>query len=154
MADLFVKLYKKMLDWEWYQDVNTKVLFLHCLLKAEWYSGSWQGIHYEPGQFITSLPRLSKETGLTIQQVRTALKHLISTGELTDHQQANARVITVLKWNEYQSINRQLTDDQQTANRQLTACKEYKNNKNKRYKRAREKKSDTDYDALAKELMT
>ena len=130
MAEPFIKLYRKMLDWEWYDDVNTFKLFMHCLLRAEWQAGSWHGIHYEAGQFITSLPNLAKETNLSIQQVRTALKHLKSTGELTDNQQGAARIITVVKWGEYQGANRvsnrELTGNQQGANRELTPCKEYK----------------------------
>lgn len=135
MSEAFIKLYKKMLDWEWYDDVNTCRVFIHCLLKANWKSGSWHGISYDPGQFITSLPSLAAETHLSIQQVRTALSHLKSTGEITDYQQANCRVITVNNWNEYQGDNRQSnrrsTDDQQAANRQSTADKEYKEYKEK-----------------------
>lgn len=131
MADNgFIKLYKKMLKWEWYDDNNTKIVFLHCLLRANWESGSWHGISYEAGQFITSLPNLANETHLTVQNVRTALSHLKSTGELTDNQQGSFRVITVVKWSEYQGTNRRtnrvLTDSQQDANRMLTVDKEYK----------------------------
>ena len=155
MDETYVKLYRKLRYWEWYDDVNTCHLFIHCLLRAEWKAGSWHGINYEAGQFITSLPSLVKETGLSLQQVRTALDHLKSTGEITDFRQGNARIITVCKWSEYQGdnrpINRPLTDFQQTSNRLLTPCKEYKEYKNKRiYKRS--PKSGTDYDALAEEL--
>ena len=133
MAEPFIKLYKKMLDWEWYDDTNTKILFLHCLLKANWKSGSWHGISYEPGQFITSLPSLAVETHLSIQQVRTELEHLKSTGEITDKRQANCRVITVKGWSEYQGDNRRsnrpATDLQQTCNRPSTVDKEYKEDK-------------------------
>lgn len=116
----YIKLYRKFIGWEWYQDVNTKVLFLHCLLRANWKPGRWQGMEYKAGQFITSLSQLSKETGLTVMQVRTALKHLKLTGEVTDFQQANFRIITVKNWVRYQAdnkpINKPLTDDQQAVN--------------------------------------
>ena len=130
MSDAFVKLYKKMLEWEWYDDINTKVVFLHCLLKANWKSTSWHGISLEAGQFVTSLQNLADETHLTIQQVRTALLHLQSTGEITSKQQPKCRVITVNNWNEYQGDNRQsnkrITVKQQASNRQSTTDKEYK----------------------------
>ena len=99
----FLKLYTKLLSWEWYDDVNTCRLFIHCLLKANWKSGSWHGIPYEPGQFITSLATLAKETSLTVKQVRVALEHLKRTGEVADLRQSNYRIITVLKWDEYQN---------------------------------------------------
>ena len=140
MADAFVKVYHKLLDWEWYDDANTFRLFMHCLLKANWKPNKWHGIDVEAGQFITSLPSLSEELRLSIQQVRTALEHLKSTGEITDYQQGKCRIITVVKWNEYQAINRQTnrqstgnqqddnriaTDYQQDSNREVTADKEY-----------------------------
>ncbi len=136
MGEPFIKLYKKLLKWEWYDDANTFRLFMHCLLKANWKEGDWHGMTISPGQFVTSLPQLSKETGLSIQQTRTALAHMISTGELTDKAYTKFRVITVNKWSDYQVDNRQLTDNQQTTNRQpnrqSTAIEEYKEIKNKR----------------------
>ena len=116
----YLKLYRKFVGWEWYQDINTKVLFVHCLLRANWKPGSWHGIEYKAGQFITSLPQLAKETGLSVMQVRTALKHLKLTGEVTDLQQANFRIITVKNWDRYQADNRPfnspLTGNQQAVN--------------------------------------
>jgi DNA-binding transcriptional regulator YhcF (GntR family) len=135
----FIKIFRKMLNWEWYTDVNTKTLFIHCLLKANWKPGSWHGHQYDRGQFITSLPSLAKETGLSVQQVRTALKHLKSTGELTDKKYPKFRIITVVSFDKFQSINRQTnskptaksTVSQQATNRQSTAdIRTYKNSKN------------------------
>lgn len=135
----YIKLFRKMLNWEWYTDVNTKVLFLHCLLKANWKDGSWHGHAYKRGQFITSLKSLSKETGLTIQQVRTALDHLKSTGELTSTEYPKFRVITVVSYDLFQSTNKQInnkltsksTGNQQATNKVATTdIRTYKNNKN------------------------
>ena len=113
----YIKLFRKMLNWEWYTDINTKVLFLHCLLKANWKDGSWHGHEYKRGQFITSLPSLAKETGLTIRQVRTALEHLKSTGEVTDKKYPKFRIITVVSYDLFQSTDRQ-NDRKTTGNRQ------------------------------------
>ena len=119
----YIKLFRKMLNWEWYTDVNTKVLFLHCLLKANWKDGSWHGHKYKRGQFITSLKSLAKETGLTIQQVRTALDHLKSTGELTSTEYPKFRIITVVSYDSFQSINKQINNkvtSKSTGNQQAT----------------------------------
>lgn len=126
MADGFIKLHRKLLDWEWYDDANTKILFLHCLLRANWDSGSWHGIKYQPGQFITSLPSLSEETGLTIKQVRTALAHLKKTGEVADKTYSKFRVITVNNWVGYQVEGRQGAGKGQARGRQRAADKEIK----------------------------
>lgn len=126
----YIKLNRKILNWEWYSDPCTRDVFIHCLLKANWQDGKWHGYDYKRGQFITSLPSLASETGFTIQNIRTAIKNLKSTGELTDWHDSKVRIITVVKYDEYQSGNRQSnrrpTGNQQTANRRPTAVKEYK----------------------------
>ena len=129
----YIKIYKKMLKWEWYDDINTKVLFLHCLLRANWEVAKWHGIELQKGQFVTSLASLSKETQLSVQQVRTSLEHLISTGEVTSNQQGKYRIITVNNWCEYQGSNKVsnkvITRCQQDGNKVVTTDKEYKEKK-------------------------
>lgn len=131
----FIKLNRKILDWRWFSDPVTRDLFIYCLLKANWKDGTWHGIEYKRGEFITSLPSLSSDLGFSIQNIRTALAHLKSTGELTDRITNKNRIITVVNYDKYQSANKQdnsqLTGNQQATNRQLTAdirSKEDKNN--------------------------
>ena len=128
----FIKLSHKMLDWEWYGNTNVKVLFIHCLLKANYKPGSWHGIHYEAGQFITSLSTLSKETGQTIRMVRDNLDKLKMTGELTSTILPKGRLITVNNWHQYQTNDkvddREMTSTLTSKPTSNTATdKEYKN---------------------------
>lgn len=155
----FIKLNRKILKWEWYSDPCTRDVFIHCLLKANWKPGKWKGYSYQRGQFITSLPSLASETGFSIQNVRTAISHLKSTGELTDWSDSKVRIITVLNYDKYQSANRLLTDCQQTANRQLTGdqqqyknIKEYKEKKNIGGKAAAPLSGDEERQRLIEEL--
>lgn len=130
----FVKLSRNILDWEWYSEPCTRGLFIHCILKANWKDGSWQGQTCKRGQFITSLQKLSIETGYSVQNIKTALKHLISTGELTSQSTNKYRIITVCNYDKYQVANKQdnkaLTNNQQTSNNQLTTIEERKEIKN------------------------
>ncbi len=32
----YIALHRQMLNWEWYKNTNTKVLFIHLLLKANY----------------------------------------------------------------------------------------------------------------------
>lgn len=138
MAEDFLKLHRKMLKWGWYDDVNTCRVFIHCLLKANWKAGEWHGINYSAGQFITSLETLSVETHLSVQQVRSALQHLIATGELTSNQQGKARIITVNNWNDYQADNKVdnkiVTGCQQDDNKVVTTDKDIKKERYKEVK--------------------
>ena len=130
----FIKLNRKILEWEWFSDVCTRDVFIYCLLKANWKPGNWHGIEYKRGEFITSLPTISEDLGFSIMNVRTALKHLKSTGEITDKTYNKFRVISIKNYDKYQSdnrqANRQLTDKQQATNRQLTADIRTKEDKN------------------------
>ena len=124
MEEGYIKVYRKLLDWKWYKNPNTLSVFMYCLLSANWSDGFYEGVEVKRGQLLTTLPVMSKATGLSIQNVRTAINHLKSTGELTDTSYSKYRVITVLKYNDYQDINSlpnsQLTGNQQATNRQLT----------------------------------
>lgn len=132
----FIKIYRKMLDWEWIKKPNDLALLIHCLLKANWKDGKFEGIIIERGSFATSLKNLSEESGLTIRQVRTSLNHLISTNTLTNKSYSNFRVITVNNYNSYQvsdkEIGKQATSKRQTSDKQATTIEEIKNSKNRK----------------------
>lgn len=117
----YIKVNRSILDWEWYRNINTKVLFLHMLLKVNWKDGKFEGTTVPRGSFISSYPRLCEECNLTINEFRTALKHLVATGEITVSSQSKYSVFTVNNYNLYQDINSQSTDEQQTGNSQATA---------------------------------
>lgn len=130
----FIKIYRKMLKWEWYTDVNTKTLFIHCLLKANWKDGSWHGYQYKRGQFITSIASLARETGLTVKEVRTALKHLERTGEVASWHDNKIRIITVLSYDSFQGMgkqqgNQRASKGQAEGKQGATDIRIYKNNK-------------------------
>ena len=138
----FILLYRQITEWEWYQNPNTFRVFLHLLLKANFVEGSFEGRTVKRGQLVTSLPQLSQQTKLSIQNVRTALSHLKSTGEITDESTRQYRIITICKYNEYQrdnrQINSQLTDDQQTTNRQEAENQQQYNKDIKKEKRKKD----------------
>lgn len=125
----WIFLHRKFLQWEWYDDINTKVVFLHCLLKANWKEKQWRGETIKRGSFITSLHNLSSETGLSVQNIRTCLSKLESTGEINKRSTSVNTLITVINYNDYQDANKVLTNDQQTTNKRLTTTKEYKESK-------------------------
>lgn len=99
----FITLHRKLLNWEWYDDVNTSRLFIHCLLRANHKDNNWRGINIKRGQFISSLSKLASETSLTVKQIRTSLKKLNSTNEVASKGQAQHTVFTINNYDLYQS---------------------------------------------------
>jgi len=126
----FIKIDRGILDWEWYSDINTTRLFIHLILKANWKDGRFQGQEIKRGSFVTSYPKLAEETELTVNQVRTSLSKLKSTGEITVKSQSKFSVITVKNYCLYQDISQanhsQITDKPQTNHSQITTIEESK----------------------------
>lgn len=98
----WIKLHRKLIEWEWYSDTNAKVLFLHCLLKANIKDCNWKGMPIKRGQFFSSYASLSTELGLSIKEIRSASKKLEKTGELTLIGTSNGTMITVCNYVSYQ----------------------------------------------------
>jgi len=103
----YIRVERKILEWEWYKDKNTKILFLHCMLKANWKDGSFMGENIPRGSFVTSLPKLATESGLTVREVRTALEHLKTTGEVTCKTNNKYSLITINNYEFYQADDTQ-----------------------------------------------
>ena len=157
----YIKINRSILEWEWYGNINTKILFLHMLLKANWKDGKFEGTTVPRGSFISSYPRLASECDLTVNEVRTALKHLSTTGEITVKAHAKYSVFTINNYCQYQDINSQTTDNSQSDNTQLTGNAHSINSllttieegkKEKKEKREEEKKKEVPKGTKKKEL--
>lgn len=120
----YIKLYRSLLNWEWYDDINTKTVFLHLLLTVSIADNQWHGITIKRGSRVSSYAVLAKETRLTERQVRTAISHLETTGELTRHKYPNFTVFAINNYDKYQlltdetTVQRQGNDNAATGQRQ------------------------------------
>lgn len=130
MSEGWIKLHKKIIKWEWYSDVNTCRLFIHLLLTVNFEEKKWRGITIPRGSIITSLPNLSADTNLSVQELRTCLSKLKSTCEATCESTQRYTMISITNYEKYQESNTQVnslaTDEQQTSNRRATCTKELK----------------------------
>ena len=106
----WISLYRKFLEWEWYDYPTVKIIFLHCLLSANHKNIKWRDIVIKRGQLVTSYEKLATLNGLTVQQVRTALEKLQSTHEITYQSTSQYSIITVKNYNLYQDSNKAKTE--------------------------------------------
>ena len=98
----WVKLHRKIKDWEYYNDPPTKILFLHLLLSVNHETKIWRGIEIKPGQLLTSVRKLSSETGLSAQQTRRALNNTQKSKQTTQSTTSKYTIITITNWSKYQ----------------------------------------------------
>lgn len=136
----YIKLSRKILDFEWYRDVNTCMLFLHMLLVASYGNVRVQGAEVPRGSFVSSYQKLAAETGLSLQNVRTAVKHLKSTHDLTVNQHGKNSVFTVNSYDLY-LVSNTVTNTELTGNQHGTNTPFFKENKNKIIKERENKRA-------------
>jgi TusA-related sulfurtransferase len=122
----WIKIHRKMTEWEWYDDIITFKLFIHLLLTVNYEDKEWHGILIKKGQIVTSRGHLAKQLNVGDQQIRTALTKLKSTSEITIKTTNKYTIITILNWIKYQQLTNKLTNEQPTTNQQLTTTKELK----------------------------
>ena len=128
----FIFLHRDLLEWEWYQNPEVSRLYIHLLLKANFTDKKWQGNEVKRGQLITSANHLASELKLSVQQIRTSIKKLDSSGYITRHSTSKFTLITVVNYDIMQSpsafankqTNKQTTNQQHSINNQSTTTKE------------------------------
>lgn len=138
----WIALHRKLLDKAiWTESTpEQKVILITLLLMAnhaekEW---EWQGQKYvaKPGQFVTSLPKIVEAcgNGISIKNVRTALKRFEKYGFLADKSTNKNRLITINNWAFYQDKpdgHGRQTGSQVADNRQATGRRVASNNNDK-----------------------
>ena len=125
----WIKLHRQILEWEWYSDNNCFRVFLHLLLKANHKEKRFKGIELKVGSIVTSRDLLARETGLSSQQIRTALNKLISTNEITSVTSSQGTILQIVSYEKYQIATSEITNEQPTSNQQSTTNKNVKKEK-------------------------
>jgi hypothetical protein len=128
----FIVLHRKLLEWEWFADPKTLVVWIYLLFRANWKPNRWKGIEIGRGETLETIAGISRATGLSVQSVRTALEHLKSTNEITTRPTGYGTLISIATYSKYQDlpdginkginkeINKRSTNDQQTINNTRT----------------------------------
>ena len=127
MKNGFIKIDKRILEWGWYSDTNTKSLFLHLLLKANWKDKKFKDFVVKRGQLVTSYKSLREELGLTQDQIRTSLKKLISTKEITKSITSQFTLINIENYCLYQGKD---SERSQANPKQIPTIEDIKERKN------------------------
>lgn len=142
---VYLKLYYSLLDWEWISDPNTLVVFIHLLLNANRKAKKFGKGVIRRGDVLASLSFLAEKTGLSVQNVRTALEHLQSTHDITQRMIGKNAVYSIVSYDKWQSANtntnnepttnqhngnKKITTNQQRANNESTTPIECKNEEN------------------------
>lgn len=134
MSSGWIKLHRKILDNDIFKNDKLFRVFMYLLLKAS-HSERDQLIgdsivNLKAGQWATGRKAISRDTGLTEQNVRTAISKLEKLGILTIKVTVKYSIFSISNWDCYQQDNQQATNNQPTSNQQVTTINNVKNVKN------------------------
>jgi uncharacterized phage protein (TIGR02220 family) len=147
----YIRLYRKGVDHPLFKKPLVWHFWSYCLLRANYKDREIlfknKPFILKRGSFMMSLKNASRDTGLTIQNIRTALKTLENFGMVKKSTQSltkQATIISVIKFDEYQKpasdanaeTNTVLTQSQHSLNTVLTT-----DNKVKKVKKLKKKES-------------
>lgn len=114
----YIKIWRKIQEWEWYDDSLTVWFFIKLIMMANWEEKKWHGMIIKRGQFISSYENLRFKNGvgknakrLTTSVVRTLISRLKLTGELTSESTNQFTLYTIEKYSTYQDSSLKITDE-------------------------------------------
>lgn len=129
----WIKLSRKILSWGWFKDRNTLQVWIYLLASASFRNCEFHGVLIHRGDVVTSYESIAKNCKLTVRNVRTAINHLKSTGEVTSKPYSRFQVISIENYDTYQSnLTNNLAPKRQANDKQVTALEENKKVKNKK----------------------
>lgn len=125
-------------DWEWSDDANTVAVFLRLLIEADIVPNTWHGIEVPRGGMVSSYAKLAEKTGLSVKQVRTAIKHLEAAGYVARTTYAKCTVFSVKNFDMFQSVAGNEASSGQGKGKQVAS----KGQQNKKIEEDKEDKED------------
>lgn len=126
----YVKLWRKILDTGILKEPELLAFWVWCTLKAchkpqtMWFNGIQ--VHLNAGEFVTSRSEMRENLHQTDNQIRSHIKRLIFTNQITNRTTKRYTIISIVNWDIYQFqdfiINQQNNqqNNQQTTNRPPT----------------------------------
>lgn len=128
----FVKIPDDLNEWAWFDDNNALLVYIRLRFDAKYKDSDVGNVHLKRGQLMTTIPKIAEKNSITIQQARTAIDRLKSTGKITVKPMSKFSVITLIDYdpedeNNSQN-NTQITHKQQADNRQITDKQQPDNN--------------------------
>jgi len=128
----YIKYWRKIKEWSWFKSPVTKSVFLHLVSEANHREYTFMGHKISRGQIVIGRKKLAEDLGITEDQVRTSIKRLISTNDITTKITNKFTIVCIDKYEHYQSSKSpsESPATHPTNPQQIPTIKEYNNVKN------------------------
>lgn len=124
MVDKFVRQTRSITEWEYWNCPNDVAVLTHIGQRVGFKAHGYKGLSLAVGQCVIGRDELAKECGLSPQNVRTSIDHLVKSGVITIESTNRGTVVTLVKYYLFgksygranQQTSHQLTNDQPLNN--------------------------------------
>ena len=137
MDEGFVKISRKLLNWEHADNLALTGFWIHLLLMANWEDRG----KLKRGEFFTTIPILASECGVSESTVWRYLNKLRESGEIKTTSDHKRTKVHINQWNKYQSAQIDKTAEQ-TADKTGDKTAEQTGEQTYLYKRSKEDKKE------------
>ena len=108
---IYLKVPYSVLDCGWISSPRTFAVFMHLMLLANRKPHDYKDGVIDSGEVLASYEFLAKHSGLSVQNVRTAVKNLKKSNMISVRQIDGKNVIRILKYMDYQSLGIKAADE-------------------------------------------
>lgn len=106
MGDGWIKLHRKMREWQHYQRPSVRLVFEELLFCANTKAGWFHGIKVERGETMASVSTIEEYTGFSRKTVIKAIAMLEKSGEIRREKCGNYTKTIICKFDQYQGDNK------------------------------------------------
>ena len=138
----YIKTFRSLEDWVLYKDSEAVHLLTHLMIKAQHKDTKID--HYgkpftiKAGQLLTGRKKLHDETGINESKIQRLLVKLENFGEIEQQTNNKDRLITLVKWEQFQSEPSKRTANEQQVNNKRTTSEQQVNTKQECIKNEKE----------------
>lgn len=108
--DGYIKIFRQIKDWAHFQEPSVLLMWIWLLVSVNFKDGYFHGKLVKKGEIITSFRKISEETGLSVNTIRSCLDKLKMSGEITQKKSENSQIsqythIVINQFVKYQSVS-------------------------------------------------
>ncbi len=108
---IYLKVPYSVLDCGWASSPRTFLVFIHLMLLANRKPHSYKDDVIDIGEVLASYEFLARHSGLSVQNVRTAVKNLKHSDMVSVRQIDGKNVIRITKYMDYQAMGAKVTNE-------------------------------------------
>ncbi len=101
----WIKLDRNILEWRWFKNGNVLKVFIYLLIHASRKPIEIGNVYIGRGEQLSTQVQIAEGTGLSRQEVRTALENLEATKDVTKEKRSGKVVISIPRYEIYQRSN-------------------------------------------------